>query len=217
VRGIFVTKVRDADYIRAISRRIGELEAARSMTPGTICLVAMIETAAAYMQAYDIARADPRIAAMVLGGEDMALDMGMVPDADTLAFPKQQIAIAARAAGVVPFGILGTVADYRDTDMVRALAERSRRFGFEGASCIHPSIVPILNDAFTPGRAEVDHAKRVVAAYAEAENAGKGAITVDGMMIDVPVERRARKLLTRFEAIQRFASSRGQREPTEPV
>ena len=203
VRGIFVTKVRDADYIRAISRRVGELEASRSMAPGSICLVAMIETAAAYIQAYDIARADPRIAAMVLGGEDMALDMGMVPDADTLAFPKQQIAIAARAAGVVPFGIMGTVADYSDTDVVRAIAERSRRFGFEGAACIHPSIVPILNAAFTPGETEVDHARRVVAAYAEAEAAGKGAITVDGKMVDVPVVRRARNLLVRFEAIQR--------------
>ncbi len=203
VRGIFVTKVRDADYIRAISSRVGELEAARSMAPGSICLIAMIETAAAYLQAYDIARADPRIAAMVLGGEDMALDMGMVPDADTLAFPKQQIAIAARAAGVLPFGIMGTVADYRDTDAVRAVAERSQRFGFEGASCIHPSVVPILNAAFTPGEAEVGHARRVVAAYVEAEAAGTGAITVDGRMVDVPVVRRAENLLVRFEAIQR--------------
>ena len=203
VRGIFVTKVRDAEYIRAISRRVGELETASGMTPGTICLIAMIETAAAYMQAYDIARADPRIAAMVLGGEDMALDLGMVPDADTLAVPKQQIAIAARAAGVLPFGIMGTVADYADTDAVRQVAERSRHFGFEGASCIHPSIVPILNAAFTPSDPEVDHARRVVAAYAEAEAAGTGAITVDGKMIDVPVALRAQNLLARFEAIQR--------------
>ena len=203
VRGIFVTKVRDADYMRSISRRVAELETVRGMESGTICLIAMIETAAAYVQAYDIARADPRIAAMVLGGEDMALDLGMVPDAETLAFPKQQVAIAARAAGVVPFGIMGTVADYRDTDAVRGIAERSRRFGFEGASCIHPSIVPILNAAFTPSETEVDHARRVVTAYAEAEAAGTGAITVDGKMIDVPVALRARNLLTRFEAIER--------------
>ena len=203
VRGIFVTKVRDAEYIRAISRRVAELEAASGIAPGTICLIAMIETAAAYMQAYDIARADPRIAAMVLGGEDIALDLRMVPDADTLAVPKQQVAIAARAAGVLPFGIMGTVADYADTDAVREVAERSRRFGFEGASCIHPSIVPILNAAFTPSDAEVDHARRVVVAYAEAEAAGTGAITVDGKMIDVPVALRAQNLLARFEAIQR--------------
>ncbi len=203
VRGIFVTKVRDGEYIRAISRRVAELEAASGMAPATICLIAMIETAAAYMQAYDIARADARIAAMVLGGEDLALDLGMVPDADTLAFPKQQIAIAARAAGVTPFGIMGTVADYGDTDAVREVAERSRRFGFEGASCIHPSIVPVLNAAFTPSEAEVDHARRVVAAYADAEAAGTGAITVDGKMIDVPVALRARNLLARFDAIER--------------
>ncbi|MHA1107613.1 MAG: HpcH/HpaI aldolase/citrate lyase family protein [Alphaproteobacteria bacterium] len=203
VRGIFVTKVRDADYIRAISSCVGELEAASGMAPGSICLIAMIETAAAYMQAYDIARADPRIAAMVLGGEDFALDLGMVPDADTLSFPKQHIAIAARAAGVAPFGILGTVADYSDGDAVWNVAERSSRFGFEGASCIHPDIVPVLNAAFTPGEAEIDHARRVVAAYEEAEAAGTGAIAVDGKMVDVPVVRRAKNLLLRFEAIER--------------
>ncbi len=208
VRGIFVTKVRDAGHIQAISRRVGELEAARGLDPGAICLVAMIENAAAYMQAYDIARADARIKAMILGGEDFALDMGMVPDSDTLAFPKQHIAIAARAAGVIPFGILGTVADYGDGDALREMAERSQRFGFEGASCIHPSVVPILNAAFTPGEAELDHARRAVAAYAEAVAAGTGAITVDGKMIDVPIVRRAQNLLTRFEAIQRRLSPR---------
>ena len=140
---------------------------------------------------------------MVLGGEDFALDMGMVPDGETLAIPKHQIAIAARAAGLTTFGIMGTVADYRDADLVRGMAERSRRFGFEGASCIHPSVVPILNAAFTPSEAEVDHARRVVSGYAEAEAAGTGAITIDDKMIDVPVALRAKNLLARFEAIER--------------
>jgi citrate lyase subunit beta / citryl-CoA lyase len=203
VRGLLVTKVRDANYIRTVSNRVGELEAIRGMPVGGICLVAMVETAAAFMQAYDIARADARIASLVLGGEDIALDLGMVPDADTLAMPKQQIVITARAAGLIPFGIMGTVADYNDLDAVRVVAERSARFGFEGAACIHPSVVPVLNAAFTPSADDVDHARRVIDAYAEAELAGKGAITIDGKMIDVPVVRRAEKLLARYESIQR--------------
>ncbi len=202
VRGIYVTKVRDADYVRAVSERVSELEAARGIEVGTIRLVAMVETAAAYLRAEEIAHADDRIAGLVLGGEDIALDLGMVPDADTLAMPKQHLSIVARAAGLVPFGVMGTIADYNDLDAVREVAERSRRFGFEGAACIHPSVVPVLNAAFSPTDAEVDHARRVVAAYAEAEAAGKGAITVDGKMIDVPVVRRAENLLARSDAIR---------------
>lgn len=202
VRGVYVTKVRDGDYLRAIAARIGELEAARGMPAGAVRIVAMIETAAAYLRAGEIAAADGRAAALVLGGEDLALDMGMVPDNDTLAMPKQHIAIVARASGLAPFGIMGTIADYGDLDAVRAVAARSRRFGFEGAACIHPSVVPALNAAFTPSDDEVAHARRVVGAYAEAEAAGTGAITVDGKMIDVPVVRRAENLLARFAAIE---------------
>jgi len=202
VRGLFVTKVRDADYIQVVSERVGELERTRGLPQGGTVLVVMIETAAAYMQAYDIARADGRIFALVLGGEDIALDIGAVPDEDTLSMPKQQMAITARAAGLVPFGILGTIADYNDLSVVREVAERSRKFGFEGAACIHPSVVPVLNKGFTPSETEVDQARRVVTAYEEAEVEGKGATTVDGKMIDVPVVRRAKNLLLRMEAIK---------------
>ncbi len=205
VCGIFVTKVRDAAYIRAVAAEVGRLEAERGMASGTVRLVAMIETAAAYLKALEIAEADPRTAALVLGGEDMALDIGMVPDAETLAMPKQQISIVARAAGLIPFGIMGTIADFADLENVRAAAERSRRFGFEGAACIHPSVVPVLNAAFTPGAEEVSLARRIVTAYAEAEAKGTGAITVDGKMIDAPVVRRAENMLMRLEAIEKRA------------
>ncbi|MEK9754331.1 MAG: CoA ester lyase, partial [Rhodospirillaceae bacterium] len=195
VRGIYVTKVRDAAYLRVVSAEVGRLEAERGIKPGTVRLVAMIETAAAYVQALEIGQADARTAALVLGGEDIALDLHIVPDSDTLAMPKQHINIVARACGLQPFGIMGTVADYNDLDAVRLVAERSRRFGFEGAACIHPSVVPVLNAAFTPDPEEVGHARRVVAAYAEATAKGTGAITVDGKMIDVPVVKRAENLL----------------------
>ena len=109
VRGIYVTKVRDANYLRAISDEVGRLEAARGIKAGTVRLVAMIETAAAYVQALEIGKADARTAALVLGGEDIALDLHIVPDSDTLAMPKQHINIVARACGLQPFGIMGTV------------------------------------------------------------------------------------------------------------
>jgi citrate lyase subunit beta / citryl-CoA lyase len=150
----------------------------------------------------EIAGADQRIAAMTLGGEDFALSVGMLPDADGLFVPKQQLAIAARAAGVMPLGFIGTVADYKDLDAFRRTVQRSRRLGFLGASVVHPSQVPILNVEFAPGADEVDAARRIVAAYDEAIAAGRGSIAVDGKMVDVPVVERAQQTLRRHAAIQ---------------
>jgi citrate lyase subunit beta/citryl-CoA lyase len=79
---------------------------------------------------------------------------------------------------------------------------RSRKFGFEAASVIHPSGVPILNEEFTPAEVDVEKARAIVAAYDEATKSAVGAIKVDGMMIDVPVALRAQKLIRRYEAIR---------------
>ena len=185
-----------------------ELEAERGMKIGTTRFVVMIETAGAFFRMAEIASADHRVVAMTLGAEDFALAVGMVPEPEGLFFPKQQLVIAARAAGVMPLGFIGTVADYKDLDAFRTTVRRSRRLGFMGASVIHPSQIAILNEEFGPSAEEVAAARRIVAAYAAATAAGRGAIEVDGKMIDVPVVERARRTLERFEAIQSRATRR---------
>jgi citrate lyase subunit beta/citryl-CoA lyase len=202
VRALLVPKVEDPDALVALSADVSRLEAQRGMADGGVAFVVLVESAAGLLRAEAIARAEARTVAMELGGEDFALSAGMLPDAETLAVPKQMVLYAARAAGLVPLGILGSIAHYGDLDVYRATAERSRRFGFEGAACIHPSNVPVLNDVFTPAAEDVERARRLVDAYAEAERAGSGAISVDGNMIDVPVVIRAQKLLARHEAIR---------------
>src|SRR5205823_10124720 len=115
--------------------------------------------------------------------------------------PKQVCVFAARAAGIMPLGFVGTVAEFHDLDGFRQTVRRSRRIGFLGASVIHPSQVAILNEEFRPDAAEIDYASRVVAAYDKALAEGIGAVTVDGKMIDVPVVERAKLLLQRETAI----------------
>ena len=115
--------------------------------------------------------------------------------------PKQMAVFAARAAGIMPLGFIGSIAEFHDLDGFRQTIRRSRRFGFIGASVIHPSQVPTLNEEFRPSAQEVDHARRVVAAYDKALAEGVGAVTVDGKMIDVPVVERAGLLLEREAAI----------------
>lgn len=202
VDALMLPKVDDAAHVHALADAVEALEAERGMTPGGIRFVVMVESPAALFKADEIACAHPRNTATFLGGEDFATAAGMVPDPETLFVPKLMTMFAARAAGITPLGMLGTVADYQDLDAVRQIIRRSRKFGFEGASCIHPSVVPLLNEEMAPSVDEVAQARRIVEAYADAEKEGLGAIAVDGMMVDVPVAQRAEATLERHAAIQ---------------
>jgi citrate lyase subunit beta/citryl-CoA lyase len=183
--GILLTKAMGAEHVAL----------AAEMLEGTrLVIVAMVETAAAIPKLPEIARA-PRVAGLLVGAEDLAAECHAAPDDDLIVLAKRQMVLAAHAAGVAPFGTLGTVADYRDADRVRDLVARSKRSGFLGATCVHPSLVPILNEGFSPSAAEVDLARRQVEAAEEAAREGRGSFSVDGRMVDEPVLIRARRIL----------------------
>ena len=194
-------KVPDAGYVRAVAEILDELEAERGLAPGHTGLVAMIETAEGLLNMAAIAAAHERVLAITVGAEDLALSMGMEPVADALYVPNVQAVAAARAAGCLPIGFVGTVADYQDEARFGEVARQARRLGFAGGFCVHPKQVPILNAAFSPSAAEVAEAEAIVTAYQAAERAGKGAVTHQGRMIDQPVVDRARALLQRHAAI----------------
>jgi len=202
IAALALPKIESAEHIEAIAEIVAELEAERRMQPGAVRLLAMVETASGFFRIDQIARAHARLVGLSIGAEDLALSVGMLPEPEGLFYPKQQCVIAARAAGVLPLGFIGTVADYKDLDAFRATIRRSRRLGFMGASCIHPSNVPILNEEFAPAAAEVAHAERMVAAFDAALAEGKGSIEFEGKMIDIPVVERARQLLAREAAIR---------------
>jgi citrate lyase subunit beta / citryl-CoA lyase len=201
VQALMLTKIESAEHVQMIAEVVDELEVERGMLPGATKLVALVETASAFLRMTEIARAHPRLVALSIGAEDFALSVGMLPEAEGLFFPKQQMIIAARAAGILPLGFIGSVADFRDLDAFRSTIRRSRRLGFMGASCIHPSQVAILNEEYRPSPDEVAAAERAVAAYDAATAAGVGAIELDGKMIDVPVIERAKHVLARNRAV----------------
>ncbi len=201
VQAVALPKAESAQHVQLVAEIIDELEAERGMALGTTKMIAMVETASAFFRIAEIARAHPRLVGLNVGAEDFALSAGMLPEAEGLFMPKQMCVFAARAAGIMPLGFVGTVAEFHDLDGFRETVRRSRRIGFVGASVIHPSQIAILNEEFRPGAAEIEHAGRVVAAYDTALAEGVGAVTVDGKMIDVPVVERAKLLLQREEAI----------------
>ncbi len=202
VAALVLTKVDDPEHVRAAAEMVTELEAERSLPTGAIRFLVLVETAAGFFRMEAIARAHPRIVAMSLGAEDFALSVGMRAEPEGLFYPKQHMLFAARAAGVMPLGFVGSIADFRDQEAFRAIVRRSARLGFVGASCIHPLQVPVLNECFSPDAAEVERAHRMVVAYDAALAAGQGAVQFEGAMIDVPVVDRARTLLARDAAVR---------------
>jgi len=202
VSGLIIPKVAGPSHVKLIDELASELERERGLAAGHTKLVVSIETPQAFFDMPAIAGASPRVVGMDIGGEDFALECGMQPDVEALMPHKQHMIVAARAAGVMPLGFLGSIADFADWDAFRAMARRSRRLGFEGASCIHPGQVKIVNEEYTPSADEVAYAGRVVEGDREARKAGRASFQIDGKMIDVPVVERALRLLARREAIK---------------
>lgn len=202
VIGLAIPKVDGPSHVRLLDELAGELEQRAGLAVGHTKFVVMIETPQAFFDMRAIAQASPRVVGMNIGGEDFALACGMQADGEALMSAKQQMIIAARAAGVMPLGFIDSVADFSDWERFRAMVRRSRHLGFDGASCIHPGQVKIVNEEYSPGEEEVAHARRVIDADHEANKAGRGAFQIEGMMIDIPVVARAQRLLARHEAIR---------------
>ncbi|HLM10795.1 MAG TPA: CoA ester lyase [Reyranella sp.] len=200
---LFVTKTEGVQHLRLLDEAVSEMERERGMPVGSVGFGAMIEHPRALAELNDIAERGPRVIAMMLGGEDFALETGSVPSDESLELPKRLVAFAAQAHGVAMIGILGTVADYSDPAAYKKSAERARRFGFSGGTCVHPGLVQALNEAFTPSADDVAYAKKLIAADEKAATEGRGSFTVDGKMIDIPVIDRARRLIARYDAIER--------------
>jgi len=198
VFGLLVPKSRDAGMLQHLAAMLEKLE--RRTGRSQVALVPMIEDAGAVLDARAIASATPRVLGLVAGGEDLATALDAEPTLETLYLPKLLVHLAAKAAGVRSFGLLRTVADYGDLAAVEKSAREARALGFDGASCVHPSVVPILNRAFSPSGEELDRASRLIAAADEAKARGEGAFAFEGKMVDEPVVKRARALLERAGA-----------------
>jgi len=198
VFGLLVPKSRDAGMLQHLAAMLEKLE--RRTGRSQVALVPMIEDAGAVLDARAIASATPRVLGLVAGGEDLATALDAEPTLETLYLPKLLVHLAAKAAGVRSFGLLRTVADYGDLAAVEKSAREARALGFDGASCVHPSVVPILNRAFSPSAEELDRASRLIAAAEKAKTRGEGAFAFEGKMVDEPVVKRARALLERAGA-----------------
>lgn len=159
-------------------------------------LIGLIEDPGAVLDARMLA-AHPQVMGLALGGEDFATAMGAEATPEVLRLPKQMVHMAAKAAGKLSFGLLRGIADYADIDAIRLAAAEAKAFGFDGATSVHPSTVPVLNAGFSPAKAELDWARRLIAEAERAASSGRGAFVFEGKMVDAPVIARARIILAK--------------------
>ena len=203
---VIVPKVNRPEDLHVVSTLLSQLELAMDLEKGRIKIEAQIESAEGLVNAGEISRATDRLTALHFGPGDFAASVSMpqssigVMDEWDEAYPghrfhyaMQSIVVAARAAGLRVLD--GPVADYGDEEGLRRSCLIARSLGFDGKWCIHPAQIEIVNEGFSPTAREVDWAKKVVAAYEEANVASSGSVSVDGQMVDAASIKLARNTL----------------------
>ena len=197
---ILIPKVETAEQVIDADHHIAEIKSNYGITRPT-WLMPILESALGIENAFAIARANENIVALTVGLEDYTADLGVVKTSigSESLYARQRLVNAAHAAGVQ--AIDSVFGDVGDMEGLRLWALNSRAMGFEGMGCVHPSQVPIIHDAFAPTAAEVERARRIVAAYDEAQEKGVGVVSLGSKMIDPPVVERALKLMTRARSM----------------
>jgi citrate lyase subunit beta/citryl-CoA lyase len=196
---LLIPKTNGAADLERIGHYLDALEARANMPQGSVKLASVAtETPKAMFALGSYAPAHARLIALTWGAEDLSAALGATENKEpdgAWTFPYQlaraQCLIAASAAGVEAIDTL--FADYRDLAGLEHDCRRSRRDGFAGRLAIHPDQIAAINRSYAPSQAEIEHARRIVAAF-EA-NPGAGTLGIDGKMVDVPHLKAARKTL----------------------
>ncbi|SAL80205.1 HpcH/HpaI aldolase [Caballeronia arvi] len=179
VRALMVPKAEDAAQLMDIAERCAE----------GVELVALVESVAGVVRMREIAQCE-RVARLAFGSFDFGVDAGIDGTGRELDYVRSQFVIESRFAGLPP-PIDGVTLATGDIDAIDADVLDARRFGFGGKLCIHPKQVQAVNDGFAPSAAEREWAARVLAAL---EANPRGAISVDGKLVDKPIVDRARRI-----------------------
>ena len=198
---ILIPKVESPEQITEADRRIAEIKSNYGITR-PIWLMPILESALGIENALGIAKASPQMVALTIGLEDYTADLGVVKSSTGTEslYARQRTVNAARAAGLQ--AIDSVFGDVGDLEGLRSWALNSRALGFEGMGCVHPMQIAVIHEAFAPTAAELEKARKIVAAYDEAQAKGIGVVSLGSKMIDPPVVQRALKLIARAKAIE---------------
>lgn len=191
---VMMSKVATPGQVALLDVEVTQHERALGIAPGSTRLVPNVETAAGLVRTFDIARASPRVFALLVASEDMVADLGTARSRDgmELAYVRARFLVECRAAGVEAIDCPYTFSDSRGAE---ADARYAKRLGYRAKSLVLAAHAKVVNRVFTPGAGELSKAKRIVAAFEKARAAGRERAKVDGAWIEVPIYSAALRLL----------------------
>ena len=181
---IMMSKVASAEQVVSLDKATGR----------AVELVPNVETAAGLLNTFRIAKASPRVTALLLASEDMVADLGTARSrrGEELAYVRSRFLVECRAAGVEAIDCPYTFSDVKGAV---ADARYAKRLGYRMKSLVDPSHAKAINRVFTASSKELARARKIVAAFEKARAAGKGRAKVDGALIEVPIYTAAKRLL----------------------
>jgi len=191
---VLLPKCESAEELIAVDNEINSIRRKNRITE-TVWLMPIIESAIGIEKCYEIINASSNVVAVAVGLEDYTADIGVQRTADGMEslYARTRLINAAKASKIQP--IDSVFSDVGDNDgLIRNVAE-SKSLGFEGMGCIHPRQIAIIRQGFTPGRDEIEKAKKIVLAFEEASGNGLGVVSLGTKMIDPPVVARAQKTI----------------------
>lgn len=205
---IIVPKVKRAEDVRWVDVLLAQIERKRGWER-RIGLEVLIEEVEAMINVEEIALAGPRLEALILGFGDYSASQGIRLEAawgadadypgDLWNYHRNKVIAAARAARID--AVDGPYADFKNPEGYRTECRRARALGAVGKWAIHPDQIALANEVFAPTQREVERARRLVAAYEEAERQGLGAVAIDGQMVDAVIYRSMRPIIEKAEQI----------------
>ena len=207
--GVSVGKTESEEHLREIEGILSPLEIGANLEAGHVRLVPWIESARAIVNVNQMAGALVRTVALAFGAEDFTNDMGIqrTDDGEEVYHARCTVAIAARAAGIASLD--SPFVAFRNAEGLRRDAGVARQMGYTGKFAIHPAQIETINEVFSPNPEDVAYARRVMEAWREAEVKGRGSLSLDDKMVDVPVVKRAQNLLAMVEEMEKQLAARG--------
>ena len=198
LNAIVIPKLSKTKHIKRIIKIIDNLEKSRKIK-NNIKILGLIEDTRGFFNAKKLSKASKRIISLILGFEDFSLNTRIAPKEEFLIFPKQFLLLICRYSNLIPYGFLDSISDFSNLSKLDKIARKSYEFGFEGSSCIHPSSIPILNNAFTPSKKEEEEAKKVIEVFEECLSKDLNVTKFKNKMIDLPIYKRALKVVQKCE------------------
>ncbi len=197
--GIVIPKVESFDQVEWASQIIKAAELKYGWQVNSIRMLVGVETAKGILNLKEIG-VHPRLDAIIFGGEDFAASIGATrtKDATELLYARQAVVVACAANDLQAIDIV--TIDYKDVEGLRAESEFGAQLGYSGKQIIHPAQVEPVQTAFTPNNEAIIYARRIIESFEISQKEGKGAYSLDGKMIDMPLLKNAQKVLERARA-----------------